>query len=46
MHLIDAPPNTEFGRIVECNDERLVITYDLTLWNDEVSANAMYVEGI
>lgn len=45
MHLIDAPPKTEFGRIVERNDERLLIPYDLTLWNDEVSAIAMYAEG-
>lgn len=46
MHLIDAPPKTEFGRIVERNDERLLIPYDLTLWNDEVSTIAMYAEGI
>ena len=45
MHLIDASLKTEFARIVECNDERLLMPYDLTLCNDEVPAIAMYAEG-
>jgi hypothetical protein len=45
LHLIDAPLKTEFGRIVECNDESLLMPYNLTLWNDEVAAIAMYAEG-